>query len=187
MTAEEAWEKIHPVEQAMDEMFGTAIWGKDDDTFEGRIADLMIERQTTLSSMESCTAGLFASTICDVAGASEYFKGGMVTYQTQEKINAGVSAETILKYGVYSQETARGMAEACRAKFQTDYAIGITGVVGNEPVEGTDPGTIHIAVDSAHGPGIVSTIVVNQGRQMAKRRAVTTALLLLRRSLLGPE
>lgn len=187
MTAEEAWLKVKPVEEQMDAIFGTAIWGKDDDTFEGRISDLLNERNVTLSSMESCTAGLFASTICDVSGASDYFPGGIVTYQTQQKIEAGVPAEVIEKWGVYSQETARAMAEASRRKFGTDYAVGITGVVGSEMVEDTPPGTIFIAVATPDGPGIVTTITVNQGRAMAKRRAVTTALLLLRRALIGPE
>ena len=185
MTAEEAWLKVRPVEEEMDRIFGTAIWGKDDDTFEGRIADLMIERRATLATMESCTAGLFASTICDVTGASEYFRGGLVTYQTQQKIDAGVPAETINDFGVFSQETARAMAKAARARFASDYAVGITGVVGSEAVNDVAPGTIFIAVEGPDGPGIVSTITVNQGRQAAKRRAVTTALLLLRRTLIG--
>ncbi len=184
-TSEEAWSRIRPVEQAMDEIFGTSIWGKDEDTFEGRIADLMVEKQRTLAAMESCTGGLFASTITDNSGASDYFLGSAVTYQIQQKINAGVPAEVIEHYGVYSQETARAMAAAARANFGSDYGVGITGVAGTEPVGGVAPGTVHIAIDSAHGPGIASTVVVNQGRAAVKRRAVTTALLLLRRTLLA--
>ena len=84
--------------------------------------------------MESCTAGLIASMITDTEGASEIFPGGFVTYSNRAKEAAGVDGEIIRKYGVYSAECARAMAETARERFSTDVGVGITGTTGN-----TDP------------------------------------------------
>ncbi len=184
-TREVAWQLIRPVEAEMDRIFGAAIWGKDEDTFEGGIADMMIAGRTTLATMESCTGGLLASTLTDVDGAGTYFRAGMVTYQTQEKINAGVPAEVIEANGVYSVQTAEAMARAVKAKFGTDYGCGITGIAGTDPLEGVAPGTVFIAVVGPRGEVNATTVTVAQGRAMVKRRAVTTALLLIRRALVA--
>ena len=184
-TREEAWKLIRPVELEMVGIFGSAIWGRDDDTLEGYIADQMHERRTTLATMESVTGGLLASVLTDVPGASNYYKGGLVTYQTQQKIDAGVPAEVIEEFGVVSPETAKAMARAVRQRLGADYGIGITGVAGPDPADGVLPGTVHIGVSTPEGTEHSLSITMNSGRAAVKRRAVTTALLLLRRALLG--
>jgi len=184
-TREEAWERIHPIEQEMEAIFGSAIWGKDDDTLEGSIGNMLIERRQTLGSMESCTGGLFASTITDVAGSSEYFLGGLVAYSTDLKLESGIAPEVVEEFGVISPETAIEMAKAARTRLGTDYGVGITGVAGPDPQEGKSPGTVHVAVAGPDGAMGNLSMSMNQGRQAVKRRAVTTALLLLRRALLG--
>jgi len=182
---EEAWQRIEPVEREMEMIFGTAIWGKDDDTFEGMLHDLFTSRQQTLSVMESVTGGLLASTLTDVPGAAEYFKGGLVTYQTELKVESGVDPGIIREYGVVSPETAAEMARTVRLKLGTDYGVGITGVAGPDPMEGKPPGTVHVAVaDPDFGVSSLS-MSMNQGRAAVKRRAVLTAMILLRRTLLG--
>ena len=184
-TREEAWEKIRPIEDEMNSIFGSAIWGRDEDTMEGYVADQMHERRTTLAVMESCTGGLFSNTLTDVPGASEYFLGGYVSYSTQQKIDLGVSSEVIEEFGVVSQETAKAMAEAARRKAGADFGVGITGVAGPDPEDGIPPGTVHVAVATPEGGSHVLSMTMNQGRAAVKRRAVTTALLLLRRALIG--
>ena len=182
---EEAWQRIEPVEREMEMIFGTAIWGKDDDTFEGMLHDLFTSRRQTLSVMESVTGGLLASTLTDVPGAAEYFKGGIVTYQTELKVESGVDPDIIREYGVVSPETAAEMARTVRLKLGTDYGVGITGVGGPDPLEGKPPGTVHVAVaDPDFGVSSLS-MSMNQGRAAVKRRAVLTAMILLRRTLLG--
>jgi PncC family amidohydrolase len=141
--------------------------------------------QRTLAVMESCTGGLVASTLTDVPGASEYFLGGVVAYNSQQKINAGVPAEVIEEFGVVSQETAKAMAQAVRERTGADYGLGITGVAGPDPQDGVAPGTVHVAVATPEGGTHALTMTMNQGRQAVKRRAVTTTLLLLRRAILG--
>ncbi len=184
-TRQEAWHKIRPVEEEMDRIFGNAIWGKDDDTLEGRVGEMLQQRGQTLSCMESCTGGLLASIITDSAGAGDYFRGGIVTYWTGLKVESGVDAEVIEEFGVISQETAKAMAAAVRERLRTDWGIGITGVAGPDPQEGKNPGTVHIGVAGPGGELGVISMSMNQGRAAVKRRAVTTALLLLRRALLG--
>lgn len=184
-TREDAWHRILPVEQELERIFGAAIWGKDEDTLEGHIRALFAEKRQTLATMESCTGGLLASTLTDVSGAADYFKGGIVTYWTDFKVESGVPAEIIEEFGVVSPETAIAMASATREKLGTDYGIGITGVAGPDPQDGVPPGIAHIGVAGPGGETGSMTININQGRAALKRRAVTTAMLLLRRTLLA--
>ena len=181
----EAWRLIRPVEEEARNILGPAIWGADDDTFESVVCDMMKERGVTLATMESCTGGLLASTITDVPGSSGCFKGGLVSYQTELKIAWGVPAEVIEEHGVISQECARAMAAAAREKLEASVGIGITGVAGPDEQEGKPAGTIHIAIDAMWAAPQSMSYTFPQGRGAVKRRAVTTALVLLRQSLLN--
>ena len=181
---EEAWVHIAPVEEEARRILGTIIWGADSDTLEGVVGDMLDQRGLTLATMESCTSGLLASTITDVEGATRYFKGGYVAYSAQMKMGLGVSADLIEKHGVISGEVAEAMAAAARRNLDADYGIGITGVAGNDEVEGKPPGTMHIAVAGTLGPAETISYTFYHGRPATKRRAVTTALFLLRRTLL---
>jgi nicotinamide-nucleotide amidase len=185
-TEEEARALIAPVEGEARRILGEVIWGTDDQTLESAVGLLLYERDLTLATMESCTAGLLASTIADADGASEYFKGGYVTYATEAKMLHGVDPELIEAHGVISAEVAADMARAARQNLGADYGIGITGIAGEEQVEGKPPGTIHIAVHDGMQAQPMS-YTFNQGRQGNKRRAVTFALFLLRRALLARE
>jgi nicotinamide-nucleotide amidase len=181
---EEAWALIRPAEERLEDIFGNAIWGHDEDTLEGVISDLLHRAGHTLATMESCTGGAFASLMTDAPGASSHFAGGMVTYSIQQKINAGVAAETIAQHGVVSQETATAMARAAAERFGADYGIGITGVLGPDPLEGVEPGTVHVGVAGPGESHSAMSISMNQGRVLVKRRTLMTALMLLRRALL---
>ncbi len=183
-TPEKARALIYPVEEEARRILGEIVWGVDDDTLEGAIGALLNDRGLTVATMESCTGGLVASTITDVEGSSSYFKGGFVAYTAQMKRSLGVSAELIENHGVISSEVACDMARAALRSLESDYGIGVTGVAGHAEVEGRPPGTMHIAVhDGSQAQPVSYTFF--QGREATKRRAVTTALLLLRRALLA--
>jgi nicotinamide-nucleotide amidase len=182
-TPGEARRLIAPVEEEARSILGQAVWGADDDTLEGAVGALLKEQGLTLATMESCTGGLLASTITDVAGSSSYFKGGFVSYTAEMKIALGVDAALIARHGVVSAEVAQDMARACRGRLSADIGVGITGVAGPDPLEGKPPGTIHIGLDDGVAPKAISYTFA-QGRAAIKRRAVTTALALLRRALL---
>ena len=174
---------IAPVEAEARRVLGDAVWGADADTLEGVVGRMLRERGLTLATMESCTGGLLASTITDVPGSSDYFKGGLVSYATEMKLAWGISREVIEKHGVISAECAREMARITREKLSADVGIGVTGVAGPEEQEGKPVGAIHIALDDGSGETRAVSYQFAQSREMVKRRAVTTALSLLRRVL----
>jgi nicotinamide-nucleotide amidase len=174
---------IAPVEAEARRVLGDAVWGADDDTLEGVVGAMLRERGFSLATMESCTGGLLASTITDVPGSSDYFKGGLISYATEMKLAWGVSREAVERHGVISVECAREMARAARERLSADVGIGVTGVAGPDEQEGKPAGTVHIALDDGSGDARVVSYQFAQSREMVKRRAVTTALSLLRRTL----
>ncbi len=126
-----------------------------------RLTRYLIEKNITVTTMESCTSGQIASLLTDTEGASAVFKGAFITYSNEAKIRQGVPADLIARCGVYSQETAAAMAEACREAFDADIGIGITGSFGNADPENEDsiPGEVWFAIDSREGTiGFHSTV-----------------------------
>lgn len=180
-----AWNLLTPVEEDARRILGPAVWGTDDDTFESVVGDMMKEKRVSVATMESCTGGLLASTLTDVAGSSAYFRGGLVSYQTELKLEWGVDAAIVSEHGVVSAETAREMARVARERMEASVGIGITGVAGPDEQEGKPVGTVHIAIDAMWAAPQVMSYTFPQGRAAVKRRAVTTALVLLRQSLLA--
>jgi nicotinamide-nucleotide amidase len=182
-SVEEARRLIEPVEEEARRILGRAVWGADDDTLEAAVGAMLRERGLTLATMESCTGGLLASTITDVPGSSDYYRGGLVSYATEMKIAWGVDRQVIAEHGVISAECAQAMARAVRERLGADVGIGVTGVAGPDPQEEKPVGTVHITVAVGEGPPRTTSYVMPQGREAVKRRAVTTALALLRREL----
>ena len=174
----EAHRQIEPVEEGIRSILGDRIWGTDDDTLERTVGQIMDQRGLSLSSMESCTGGLFASTITDAPGSSAYFRGGHVAYTLDAKRSLGVRPELIRKHGSVSKEVAIDMARATREREETDIGVGITGVAGPEPLEGKEPGIVHIGICA--GESVWSkTRSHYQDRATTKAHTVTTALALL--------
>ena len=115
-----------------------------------QLHDLCIQKSVSVVTAESCTAGLLSSKITSIPGASVFFKGGVVAYQNDIKINyLGVSKLLIQDYSEVSSLVAEKMAESIRKKFLSDFALATTGYAG--PTGGTEEnpiGTIFIAVSS---------------------------------------
>ena len=179
-----ARERIAPVEEQIRTMLGDAIWGADEDTFQEAVAALLKQRELSIAVMESCTGGLLASTITDVPGASGYFRGGLVSYTAEAKIQYGVDPAVIDEFGVVSNETAAAMAGAVRRQFDSDIGVGITGVAGPEPHGGQPVGAICLAVETSV-ESYATGYTFAQTRAAIKARAVTSALTLVRRAALG--
>lgn len=87
----------------------------------------LIKKNKTISTMESCTGGLLASTITNIEGSSDIFKFGAVTYSNEYKIKMGVNSNIITKYTVCSIETAKEMSRSISNYTNSDYGVGITG------------------------------------------------------------
>lgn len=113
-----------------------------------RLTGCLINRKMTITTMESITCGQIASLITDTEGASAILKGAFVTYSNEAKIMQGVPEAVIETCGVYSKETARAMAEACKQAYRADIGIGITGTTGNIDPNNQDsvPGEVYYAV-----------------------------------------
>ena len=172
-TVEEAQALIAPVERELEAIFGSSIWGRDEDTLEGFIARTLCERSQSVGTMESATGGLLASTLSDAPDAGGSFAGGIVA--------AGSTEE----FATVSAETAEAMASSARERLGSDYGVGITGELGpDQTIE--QPGTMFLAVVAPGGTRSMK-IVTAQGRAATKRRAITTALMLLRGSILEEE
>lgn len=116
------------------------------------INKLFREKGLTLGSVESFTGGLFAKEITAVSGASRFYKGGLVTYATEEKARLlGISRDDIEKYGVVSKEIAYQMAEKGRDLLDVDYCVSFTGNAGPEAMEGKPVGEVYIGIATEEG------------------------------------
>jgi PncC family amidohydrolase len=120
---------------------------------EEHILKLMIKKSLKLSVAESCTGGLIASRITDIAGSSEYFDSGVVAYSNAAKTRfLGVSEEVLAGHGAVSRETAVSMAEGVRRVTGTHIGLSVTGIAG--PGGGSDlkpVGTVFIGISSQTG------------------------------------
>ena len=106
-----------------------------------RLADeiqrVMVERDLTLVTAESCTGGLIGHVLTEVPGSSDYFVGGLVSYSDRLKRDElGVDASTLEHHGAVSAQTCVAMAEGARHRYETDLAVAVTGIAG--PSGGSD-------------------------------------------------
>ena len=157
----------------------------DDEPIERVVGMLLNEKKFTLSTAESCTGGKIAQLITSIPGASNYFKGSMVTYATEAKINLlGVSPDLIEKYSVVSKEVVREMAHSVQRILNTDFAIATTGNAG--PLKGdsfADVGTVFISVITP-SQVIVEEFNFGQPREKVIDRTVNKALEILYKEIL---
>ena len=147
---------------------------------EEELGNLLKSKKLSLSTAESCTGGGVAAAITSVAGSSEYFMGGIVTYSNDVKVSLlHVSSETLEKYGAVSRETVMEMAAGAMNTLKTDCAIATSGIAGpgggslEKPV-----GTIWIAV--AYKNEIVTVMQTgDNGRAKNVQNAIQNAMDLL--------
>lgn len=134
-----------------------------------RLTRRLIEQNTTITTMESCTSGQVASLITDTEGASAIIKGAFVTYSNAAKVMQGVPAEVIDAYGVYSPETAVAMAEVCRSAYGADIGVGVTGCFGNVDPNNADslPGEVYFAIATDAGTAAYHCTVPAQPSRLA--------------------
>jgi PncC family amidohydrolase len=141
--------------------------------------ELFKKKGLTLSVAESCTGGLISHYITSLAGASNFFEAGVVSYSIESKKGIlGVSSEIISQYGVVSEETAREMAEKVRSLTKTDYSISTTGNLGPDVLEGKDKGLVYIAV-STEGQTFSRELRLTGDREENKGKASLLALKFL--------
>jgi nicotinamide-nucleotide amidase len=170
----------------LEPLLGTLVVGYGDGaTAQAAVARMLAERGQTLAVAESCTGGALAAIFTAMAGASEYFRGGVVAYtNTVKEQLLGVE---IGPEGAVSQSVAEQMAAGARRIFGTDHAIATTGVAGPDGGTEENPvGTVWIAV--AHPDGVVSRkFTFGNLRAVNIERASSAAANMLREHLLAGD
>lgn len=113
----------------------------------------LTERGETLATAESCSGGLIAHRITNIAGSSRYFQGGVITYSNEAKMALlGVRRETLEAVGAVSEAVAVEMAEGARSRLRADWGIGVTGIAGPGGGTAEKPvGLVYIAVAGPDG------------------------------------
>ena len=171
---------------SLSKIIGDIIVGYDDDeTIETIVGHLLKQQNKTISTAESCTGGKIAQILTSVSGASNYFKGSVVSYATETKITVlGLSEELIKEHSVVSAAVVKQMAINVKRMMKTDYAIATTGNAG--PTKGdsnAEVGTVFIALATPNEV-IVEEFNFGQPREKVIDRAVIKSMEILRKEIL---
>ena len=141
---------------------------------------LLRARQQTVAVAESLTGGLLGAAITDVPGASEVFRGGVISYATDLKAALlGVPEDLLAARGAVDPAVAAAMADGVRRRLGASTGAATTGVAGPDPADGKPPGTVHIAVSTAAGPPVTRRLSLAGGRDEVRAATVRAALRLL--------
>jgi len=163
------------------------LFSEDGRTVDEQVADMLRSRGWTIATAESCTGGLLAGRLTELAGSSEYVLGGLVIYSNEAKTRlAGVDPELIARVGAVSVEVAEALADGARERVGADVGVGITGIAG--PGGGTPEKPVGLVCFSVAGPDgsrITRSTNLPGGRADIRDRSTTVAMHLVRRLLLG--
>ena len=175
----------HQVEK-LDLLIHDIIVGyNEDEPIEVVLGRLLTEKKLTISTAESCTGGKIAATLSAVPGASNYFKGSVVSYATQVKIDVlDIDENLIAKHGVVSAEVAKEMAKSVQKVMNSDCAIATTGNAG--PTKGDEDaelGTVFIGI-AMYNEVFVEEFNFGQPREKVIDRGVSKALELIYKEIL---
>lgn len=181
----EAEALIAPVEKAVRERLGDNVYAEGETSLEAVVGEMLVKRNLTIATAESCTGGLLAGALINYPGISSVFLEGIITYSNEAKMKRlGVKAETLAKYGAVSEETAKEMAEGIAKAANTDIGISVTGIAG--PGGGTEEkpvGLVYVGL-YIQGKVQVKKLDLFGDRQKIRQRTVVNALDWLRRELL---
>lgn len=178
-------EDTHAAIQWLHERLGAYLISDDGYPLERVVGDLLLQQSATLALAESCTGGLIAHQITSVAGSSDYFLFGAVTYANATKLSVlGVSPQTIEAHGAVSEKTVAEMAQGARKHGQATYGLATSGIAGpGGATPGKPVGTVCIGLA---GPHHIETRQLQYGygkRGLNKAIFAAAALDMLRRKL----
>ena len=172
-------------EAVVRERHAATLFSTDGSTIDDQVAGLLRSRGWTIATAESCTGGLLAGRLTDLAGSSDYVLGGLVVYSNAAKTAlADVPADLIARVGAVSVEVADALADGARARVGADVGVGITGIAG--PGGGTPAKPVGLVCFSVAGPGglrIMRSTRLPGGRGDVRDRSTTVAMHLIRRLL----
>jgi len=181
--AAHAHELVAAAETSVRAALEAAVVGVDDETLEAVVGSLLLARGWTLGCAESLTGGSLGSRISSTPGASEYFRGSIVSYATDVKEDLlGVPGWVLEEHGPVSEPVARAMASGARARLKADVAVALTGVAGPSE-QGRPVGTVVIAVAGPLGE-VAREVRLPGDRNTIRTLAVSGGLNLVRLYLL---
>jgi nicotinamide-nucleotide amidase len=161
------------------------LFSADGSTVDEQVAALLRSSSRTIATAESCTGGLLAARLTELAGASDYMKGGIVAYSNEAKVSqVGVEQELIERHGAVSAEVAEALAAGARSRLDADMGVGLTGVAG--PGGGSEEkpvGLVWLSVAGGDERGQTRSVNLPGDRADVRARATTVAMHLIRRVL----
>ncbi|MCH5262031.1 MAG: competence/damage-inducible protein A [Lachnospiraceae bacterium] len=177
---------VKPVVKELKGRFGSHVYTTEEEvTLEKAVVDLLLANKLTISTVESCTGGLVAARLINVAGVSEVFKSGYITYSNKAKRRLlGIKKSLLVKHGAVSKETAREMAKGAALVSKADVTVSITGIAG--PDGGTEEkpvGLVYIGC-SVCGKVTVKEYHFRGSRAKIRESTVSAALALMRECIL---
>ena len=178
--------KHQQCEQNLSEMIGQYVIGQGNTNIAAKVVELLAVNNKKITTAESCTGGLIASSLTEIEGASKVFEAGYVSYANKVKqAMLDVKPETLDTHGAVSEAVVREMAVGALANSEADYAIAVSGIAGPDGGTADKPvGTVWLAWGNTEH---VQTreLFFNTNRNMFRVLVTTTVLDLIRRQLLG--
>lgn len=176
------------LEKQIMEKVGSYFYGYGENNSLAKVvAHLLKEKQKTITAAESLTSGLFQSTLGEISGISQIFKGGFVVYTEETKENfLNIPKELLENDGTVSEICAIKMAEHARQLANTDYAISFTGVA-EKTLEGKPAGTVWIGFSQKNQTAFARSFQFNGDRNSVRQHAVMQGLALIRQIVLNKE
>ena len=178
-TAQEAIALIDVWDAKVRAKVGDLVFGVDQQTMESVLFDILREKKLTLGVAESVTGGLVAGRLTAVVGASDVFRGGIVSYASEVKFDVlGVTPGPVV-----SESAAKEMAVGVRKALGSDIGLALTGVAGPAEQDGVKVGTVCVGIAFSDGTTKSTTFHLPIGREQMRQLSVITALNFLRNQL----
>lgn len=178
-TAQEAIALIDVWDAKVRAKVGDLVFGVDQQTMESVLFDILREKKLTLGVAESVTGGLVAGRLTAVVGASDVFRGGIVSYASDVKFDVlGVTPGPVV-----SETAAKEMAVGVRKALGSDIGLSLTGVAGPAEQDGVKVGTVCVGIAFSDGTTKSTTFHLPIGREQMRQLSVITALNFLRNQL----
>lgn len=185
-TSRESITILDKATEQLKDILGNYIFGFNQQSLEEIIGIMLKEKGLTLAVAESCTGGMLGEIITSIPGSSDYFKGGIISYdgEIKEKL-LRVPRETMIKYGQVSEQVARAMAQGVRKQCLSDIGISITGIAGPGGGSPAKPvGLVYIALADERQT-IVQAHQLRKDRHTIRLRSARRALNILRLHLIN--
>jgi nicotinamide-nucleotide amidase len=184
-----ALQLIAPVAQQIQDIAGLDYYGTDDDTLASVVGKLLKQTGQTIAVAESCTGGGLGEFLTRVSGSSAYFRGGIISYDNQVKVELlGVNPADLAEQGAVSDVVAEQMAIGVRQRLKANWGLSITGIAGPDGGSDMKPvGLVYLGIAAPDGSveSFRYLFGESRGREMIRWFSLCTILDLLRRKLLS--